>query len=178
MKLRAMACLVASVCLAIVLNGASAPPYDLLVRNGLVLDGSGSRGVRADIAVAGGRIAGVGRFKGAEAATVIDAAGLVVAPGFIDVHTHADQIASHPLAENFIRMGVTTVVAGNCGGAGARISETLAAIRAAGITPNFATLVGHNTVREQVMGRDQRPPTADELERMKALVAQGMADGA
>jgi N-acyl-D-amino-acid deacylase len=178
MRLRAWTCLGAVVCLAIVLNGASAPRYDLVVRNGLVIDGSGSRGVRADIAVTDGRIVGVGRFTAAMATTAIDAAGLAVAPGFIDVHTHADEIASRPLAENFIRMGVTTVVAGNCGGAATSIGETLAAIRATGVAPNFATLVGHNTVRAQVMGTERRPPTAVELEKMKALVAQAMADGA
>jgi len=173
-----VACLAASACLSIGLGGASAPPYDLLVRNGLVIDGSGAKGVRADVAVTGGRIARIGNLENAQAAIMIDAAGLVVAPGFIDVHTHADGIAKHPLAENFIRMGITTVVAGNCGGSAARIGEALAAIQAAGIAPNFATLVGHNTVRQQVMGSARRAPTADEMEKMKALVAQAMAEGA
>src|SRR5512143_1654263 len=121
MRDKLLAVLAGSGLLAVVLGAADVPRFDLLVRNGLVLDGSGTKGFRADVAVAGGRIAGIGDLKNADAATVIDATGLVVAPGFIDVHTHADGIAKRPLAENFIRMGVTTVVAGNCGGAAERI---------------------------------------------------------
>jgi N-acyl-D-amino-acid deacylase len=178
MTLRVVARLVGSAIVAIGAAGAGAPAYDLLIRNGLVIDGSGAKRVRADVAVAGGRIVRIGNLANVRAATTIDATGLIVAPGFIDVHTHADGVARRPLAENFVRMGVTTVVAGNCGGGTARVGEALAAIRSAGIALNFATLVGHNTVRQQVMGSARRAPTPDELEQMKALVAAAMAEGA
>ena len=91
--------------------------------------------------------------------TIIDARGLVVAPGFIDVHTHADEIADHPLAEHFVRMGVTTVVAGNCGGSADDVAAAFAAIEKTDVSVNYATLVGHNTVRRAVMGT--RAPRAD-----------------
>jgi N-acyl-D-amino-acid deacylase len=154
------------------------PGYDLLIRGGTVIDGSGSPAFRADVAIQDGKIVKVGDLSGANAARVIDAAGLVVAPGFIDVHTHADELAENPRAENYLRMGVTTVVAGNCGASALRIGEALSAIRQAGPSINYATLIGHNTIREAVMGEERRAPTPAEMEKMKALVAQGMKEGA
>ena len=160
--------------------GISAQParYDLVVRGGLVIDGTGASGRSADVAVKDGKIVAVGRVAAGAGAREIDARGFVVAPGFIDVHTHADEIAERPKAENFIRMGVTTVVAGNCGGSPADLGPALKAIEASPIAINFATLVGHNDVREAVMGRERRAPTSDELDKMKALVAAAMTDGA
>ena len=152
--------------------------YDLLIRGGTVIDGSGSPGFRADVAIHDGRVVKVGNLSEAQAKRVIDATGLVVAPGFIDVHTHADDLAANPRAENYLRMGVTTIVAGNCGASALRIGEALSAIREAGPSINYATLIGHNTVRESVMGEERRAPTAAEMEKMKALVAQGMKEGA
>jgi N-acyl-D-amino-acid deacylase len=154
------------------------PQYDLLIRGGTVIDGSGSPAFRADVAVRDGKIAKIGDLSRAEAARVIDATGLVVAPGFIDVHTHADELAEKPRAENYLRMGVTTVVAGNCGSSALRIGEALSAIRQAGPSINYATLIGHNTVREAVMGEERRAPTPAEMEKMKTLIAQGMKEGA
>jgi N-acyl-D-amino-acid deacylase len=152
--------------------------FDVLILGGTVVDGTGSRGVRADVGVKDGTIARVGTLRGDTAAQTIDATGRVVAPGFIDVHTHADDPADSPLLENFIRMGVTSVVAGNCGSSSASIASELEAIRRGGVSVNFATLVGHNTVREAVLGTAQRAPTAEELARMKALVAKAMEEGA
>lgn len=157
---------------------AEPPRYDLLIRNGTVLDGSGSPGFRMDVAVQDGKIAKVGDLSGAKAERVIDAAGLVVAPGFIDVHTHADELAKRPRAENFLRMGVTTVIAGNCGSSPVDIRKAFEEIRKAGPSIHFATLIGHGSVREAVMGNERRTPTPAEMDKMKALVAQGMADGA
>jgi N-acyl-D-amino-acid deacylase len=154
------------------------PRYDLLVRGGRVVDGTGAPARPADVAVAGGRIAAVGSIDPGLAREVIDATGLVVAPGFIDVHTHADAIAERPLAEHFVRMGVTTVVAGNCGSSPVDIGAALAAIEWARPAPNVATLVGHGSVRREVMGTARRAPTSDELARMEQLVAKAMADGA
>jgi N-acyl-D-amino-acid deacylase len=154
------------------------PTYDVLITGGTVVDGSGSAPVRNDVAIKNGRIAAIGRFPKSTATEVIDAAGLLVTPGFIDVHTHADGIASTPRAENFVRMGVTTVVAGNCGSSALDIADALSKIRNVGIAINYATLIGHNTVRRAVMGTANRDATVADLTRMKSLVWRALADGA
>jgi len=153
-------------------------PFDLIIRNGTVVDGSGKAGFRADVGIRNGIIVEVGKLGSAQAKDTIDAAGLIVAPGFIDVHTHADDLDRKPLAENYVRMGVTSVVAGNCGGSTANVAESFRTIREAGAAINWATLVGHNTVRRAVMGSANRAPTAEELAKMKELVARAMAEGA
>ena len=152
--------------------------YDLLIAGGTVVDGSGGARVRIDVAIKDGRIAAIGRLPRSQAAQVIDASGLIVAPGFIDVHTHADNIVDRPAASNFVRMGVTTVVAGNCGTSALDVGASLAAVRDQGVAINYATLIGHNTVRSAVMGSDNRAPWPSELARMKSLVWKAMADGA
>jgi N-acyl-D-amino-acid deacylase len=152
--------------------------YDLIVRNGRVVDGTGAAARRADVGIAGGRVAAVGALDGARAAREIDAAGLIVAPGFIDVHTHADALDEQPEAEHFLRMGVTTLIAGNCGGSSLPVADALARIEAARPALNFATLVGHNTVRRAVMDTARREATAQELDTMRGLVQQAMRDGA
>ena len=152
--------------------------YDLLVAGGTVIDGTGTAGRAADVAIKDGRIVTVGRVPRAQAAQVIDASGLVVAPGFIDVHTHADGLADRPAASNFVRMGVTTVIAGNCGTSALDVAAALGALREHPAAINFATLYGHNTVRSAVMGSEDRPPKTAELSRMKSLVWKAMADGA
>jgi N-acyl-D-amino-acid deacylase len=98
-----------------VLLRAQTPPFDLVVLNGRVIDGTGAAARVTDIGIRDGRVAALGSLAAAPSAGTIDASGLVVAPGFIDVHTHADDIAAHPLAENFAQMGVTTIVAGKSG---------------------------------------------------------------
>lgn len=171
----------ALVLLSLCLAAVAAPPdatYDIVISGGAVVDGTGSAARVADVAVAGGRIVRVGRVPRSQGRQVIDATGLVVAPGFVDVHTHADDIADHPFAENFIHMGVTTVVAGNCGASALDIAEALSRTRQIGSSVNFATLVGHNTIRRAVMGTDRRQAGPDELARMKSLVWKAMADGA
>ncbi len=153
-------------------------PYDLIIRNGMVIDGSGRAGRRADVAIRKGTIVEIGRLGRAQARDTVDASGLIVAPGFIDVHTHADDLERKPLAENYVRMGVTSVVAGNCGSSTIDVAGTFSRIRQAGAAVNFATLVGHNSVRRAVMGAEGRAPTDEELDKMKALVARAMAEGA
>jgi N-acyl-D-amino-acid deacylase len=163
---------------------AAAQDYDLVVRGGRVVDGSGNPAFFADVAVKGGRIVAIGRVTGA-AAKEIDAQGLIVAPGFIDVHTHADEVGEanakpfHKRAENFIRMGVTTVVVGNCGSSALHVGQFYREVDTNPPSVNVTTLIGHNTVREEAMGGSfDRPPTPAELDRMKALVEQAMKDGA
>ena len=161
-------------------EAARLPParYDLVIAGGRLVDGTGKPAFRADVAIKDGRIAAIGNMLRSQAARVIDARDLVVAPGFVDVHTHADDLADHPAAENFVRMGVTTVIAGNCGGSALDVADALARIRDAGPAINYATLIGHNTVRRAVMGNANRFATLAELARMKSLVWRGMADGA
>ncbi len=151
---------------------------DLLLKGGRVIDGSGNPARFADVAIKDGRIAAIGRDVG-DAKLVVDVKGLVVAPGFIDVHTHAENIDELPLAENFARMGVTTVVLGNCGSSAADVGPFFRRIEATNVSVNVATLIGHGTVRSRVMGGSfMRPPTAEELGRMRALVEKAMDDGA
>ena len=157
---------------------AQAPRYDILITGGMLVDGSGATRRRGDVAIKDGRIAAVGVVPKGAAGQVIDATGLIVAPGFIDVHTHADDIADSPRAENFVRMGVTSVVAGNCGGSALDVGEALTNIRQAGVAINFATLIGHNTVRSAVMGAARRDATIAELAKMKSLVWRAIVDGA
>ena len=152
--------------------------FDTLIRGGRVVDGTGSPARFADVAIKDGRIVAIGRITGT-AKTVIDATNLIVAPGFIDVHTHADEIVEQPKAENFLRMGVTTLVVGNCGSSELNIEKYFNDIQRKKVSPNIAVLIGHNTVREKVMGGSfDRPPTTDELEKMKQLVDRAMDDGA
>src|SRR5687768_1907630 len=104
---------------------AAADDYDLIVRGGRIVDGSGNPAFRGDVAVKDGKIAAIGRISG-NAPRELDARRLVVAPGFIDVHTHAEDIDELPLAENFLRMGVTTLVLGNCGSSTLNVGEFFA----------------------------------------------------
>jgi N-acyl-D-amino-acid deacylase len=157
---------------------AQGQPFDVIIRNGLVVDGTGSPGRVTNLGIRGARIVEVGGLAGATAARTIDASGLVVAPGFIDVHTHVDEIATQPGIPHFVRMGVTTVVAGNCGGSASDVAKAFAEIEAARPALNYATLVGHNTVRREVMGTVNRQATPDELKKMEALVDRALADGA
>jgi N-acyl-D-amino-acid deacylase len=157
---------------------AAADDYDLLITNARIVDGTGNPWFRGSIAVKDGRIAKMGRLNAGTAKRVIDAHGQIVAPGFIDVHTHVEDIYDNPKAENFIRMGVTLLISGNCGGSELDIKNFLDRIKEKPLAVNLATLVGHNTVRAKVMGLDDRPPTSDEQAKMDALVEQAMKDGA
>jgi len=154
------------------------PPIDLLIVNARIIDGTGAPARMGSLAIHNGRIARINPPADTPARERLDVRGQVVAPGFIDVHTHADDLAQKPQATNFVRMGVTTIIAGNCGGSALDVGAALEEITSAEPAVNFATLVGHNTVRQSVMGRAQRAPTGDELQKMKALVFKAMADGA
>jgi N-acyl-D-amino-acid deacylase len=172
------------VCLAAV--GAAAEPaqpvrFDVLIRNGRVMDGTGNPWLRADLGIIGDRIVSVGRLTNASASRTIDAADRVVAPGFIDVHSHAAEGIRNPAlrqAQPLIAQGVTTFVANPDGEGPVDLAAQRAAIEAGGTGPNIALLIGHGSVRSAVMGNAARAPTAQELGTMKDLVRRAMADGA
>jgi N-acyl-D-amino-acid deacylase len=152
--------------------------YDLVIRNARIVDGTGNPWFHGSVAVRDGKIARVGRFDTVNAEIIIDAKGQVVAPGFIDVHAHTEDIFSNPTAENFVRMGVTSLITGNCGGSATDIGEFLGRFKTKPLAVNLGTLIGHNSVRSKVMGLDNRDPSADEQVKMNDLVEQGMKDGA
>ncbi|HIE92825.1 MAG TPA: hypothetical protein EYQ83_08160, partial [Acidobacteria bacterium] len=153
-----------------------AQSFDLILRGGRVIDGTGNPWVRADVGVRGDRIARIGDLTDAVAGRDIDATGLVVAPGFIDPHTHAVRgIFDVPTADNYLLQGVTTLTEGNDGSSPFPIGPHLARIAETAISPNWAVFVGQGTIRSEVVGADDREPTPDELDRMRALVAEAMA---
>jgi N-acyl-D-amino-acid deacylase len=158
-------------------SGAEAA-FDLVITNARVVDGTGNPWFRADVGIKDGRIARIGRISDSEGRRTIDARGQILAPGFIDVHTHVEGIFDQPDAENFVRMGVTTLVTGNCGGSAVNVGKFLGRTKETPIAVNLATLVGHNSVRRAVFGEANRAPSAEELEKMKLLVEQAMRDGA
>lgn len=158
---------------------AQSPACDILIRNGKIIDGTGNSWYYGDIAVKDGKISAIGRSLDLTAARIIDAKGLVVAPGFIDVHTHleADE-AKDPRATSFIMDGVTTCVTGNCGSSNVDIASYLSFVDSMKMSINVASLVGHNDVRKAVMGRANRDATPGEMKQMEALVDKAMQDGA
>lgn len=179
--------------------------YDVIIRGGRITDGTGGPPYDGDVAIANGRIAAVGRFDGV-AARVIDASGHIVAPGFIDVHSHDDvALINQPGMDFKAAQGVTTVVCGNCGAGAAPANERLEAfyrrgvegilgpverfnwgslpefydaVRAAKPSVNAAFLVPHGALRVAAMGWERRAPTDNELSAMKEFLAEGMAAGA
>lgn len=154
--------------------------FDVLLKGGTVIDGSGASRFRADVAIKGDRIALVSRegITAGRATRVIDATNHIVAPGFIDVHAHIDPLPQLPGAESAVRQGVTFALGGPDGGSPLPLATYMAARDSQRIGINVGYLVGHNTVRQRVMGTVNRPPTADEMRRMKALIAEAMGQGA
>jgi N-acyl-D-amino-acid deacylase len=170
---------VVSAIMALSACSVAPPAYDMLIRNGNIVDGTGAPAYPADIAISGGRIVGIGDFGDAGARRIIDAHGQVVAPGFIDLHTHADRnILDNPGIENYLFQGVTTVLAGNCGNSPAHLEPFFDSLEKTGISLNLGMLIGHNDVRRTVMGNENRAPTGEELARMEELVSEAMDDGA
>jgi N-acyl-D-amino-acid deacylase len=161
---------------ALVLHAAD---FELLIRNARIVDGSGNPWFRGSIAIREGRIAALGNLPNATADRVIDARERVAAPGFIDVHTHVEgSVEKIPRGDNYVMDGVTTVVTGNCGGSYADLAKSFETLDKAGLGLNVASLIGHNTVRRQVMGTANRRAAPEEIARMRELVEKGMRDGA
>ena len=153
--------------------------FDLLIVNGSIVDGTGAPSYRGDIAVKDGRIIEIGDLKGRSAKEVIDADGLVVAPGFIDLHSHGErEIRDMPGADNYIHQGITTMLGGNCGGSPLPLGPFIKEVEDIGIAINLGLLAGHNTLRKEVMGSVNRAPTPAELTEMQTLLKQAMLDGA
>ena len=167
-----------------VVTAAAAPDkYDLIIVGCVIVDGTGGDRTRSDVGVLDGRIVAVGDLSNAKAALKVDAKGLVVAPGFIDVHNHSDRVISaksRRFNEGFVRQGVTTVVGGPDGGLSpSQMRRLIERFETNGIGTNVALYVGHNAIRGEVMQKDQqRAPSLQELDRMKALVLEGMELGA
>jgi N-acyl-D-amino-acid deacylase len=152
---------------------------DILIRNGKIIDGTGNNWFYADVAIKNGKILKIGRGLTLTATKTIDAKGMIVAPGFIDVHTHleGDEVRD-PKATSFIMDGVTTCITGNCGSSNTDISKYLHWVDSLKLSINVASLVGHNDVRKSVMGRANRDATPSELQQMEAIVDKAMKDGA
>lgn len=167
--------------LTLPIKPSPAQDFDILILNGRVLDGSGSPDFKADVGIRGDHIIAVGALNNATAKRTIDANGLFVVPGFIDMHSHADRAlvsddVERRKAHNLVAQGITTVVVGPDGRNPMwPISKEIAAYRKLGIALNVVPMVGHGTVRGRVMGDDyERLATAEEVAEMKKLVRAGM----
>ena len=177
--------------------------FDILIRNGKIIDGTGNPWFYADVGVRDDKIASIGDLSEEDGRRIIDASGLIVSPGFIDIHAHTDVYhIVNPTGDSFVKQGVTTNLIGNCGGSVAPVSDHmrphyevilkrygldidwstigdfLEKVKRNGVSINVATLVGASTVRMAIMGMEGRSPTKAELEKMKRLVAEAMEDGA
>lgn len=167
------------------IDAAKEQSYSLILQGGNVWKGSGPSARVTDIGIVGDRIVAIGDLSGHPAEQRLDVSGLAVVPGFVDIHSHATRqsrkrsgLFLHPDAENYIRQGVTTAIGGPDGGSVLDVGELLGDLEASPASINYGTFIGHNTVRDAVMGRENRAPTAAELEDMKALVRTGMLEGA
>ena len=165
-------------CLILCAACQSPTDFDIIIRNGTVYDGSFTAPVRADIAVSHDRIVRIGDLAHVSATKEIDATGLAVSPGFIDLHAHLEPLLKLPEAESHVRQGVTTALGGPDGRGPWPLHSYLDSVEMEGTGMNVAYLVGHNTVRQNVMKLDNRSPTDEELEQMKQQVAAGMQQGA
>lgn len=153
--------------------------YDVLIRNAMLIDGTGKDPYLGDLAILGDTIVALGNLPNAAADTLIEAEGKTLSPGFIDLHSHAENdMLIRPDAANNIRQGVTTILAGNCGGSPVDIADYFERLSANPTSLNVALLIGHNSVREAVMQRENRHATTNEMQTMELLVEQAMLDGA
>lgn len=162
--------------------GAEESPVtaDWLLRGGTIYDGTGAEAKTGDVALRNGQIVAVGRFSLAQVTRVVDCTGLVIAPGFIDLHTHCDPVGTPEVRRNrnYLTQGCTTVVTGNCGSGPIDVAAYLARIDREGAGTNVIVLIGHGSLRQTIMGGGNRTPNADELQRMREKLEQGLREGA
>jgi N-acyl-D-amino-acid deacylase len=182
MLIRLKAFCVGALLLHSTLPGLAQPAtYDLVLRNARIVDGSGRPAYRGDVAISGDTIASIAPAITADTRRVIDVGGQALAPGFIDVHNHARTrrgIFQHPTADNFVRQGITTVVEGPDGSSPVPLAPFLRQLAALPKSLNIGAFIGQGSVRTAVLGRVNRPASAEEIDKMRALVEQGMRDGA
>ena len=155
--------------------------FDIVIKGAKVVDGTGNPWFYGDVGIKGDTVVDIGNLNGKKAKTIIDAKGLVVSPGFIDMHTHCDFTIGNPDSKanlNYLSQGVTTVVTGNCGQGTFKIAETKAQWEKQGLGTNAIMLIGFGTVRSAVMKVEPRDPKPEELEKMKAILGQGLKEGA
>lgn len=158
---------------------ANAQHADILIKNGRIINGTGNSWLLGDVAIVKDKIVAVGRLTGWNAPEVIDVQGKIVAPGFIDVHTHIEEDeVKNPLASNFIHDGVTTVITGNCGSSSWPIGDYLSMLDSLKLSVNVATLAGHNDIRRLVMGEANRKPDEGEMQAMQMAMKNAMQQGA
>ncbi|TDQ16490.1 dihydroorotase/N-acyl-D-amino-acid deacylase [Algoriphagus boseongensis] len=154
------------------------PEFDLVILNGNIYDGSGATSISGDIGVKDGKIVAVGNLKNKKAIETIDATGLAVAPGFIDMHTHLEPIKELPQMESLVRQGVTFSLGGPDGGGPWPFGEYLSSLDTFPLGLNVGYLVGHNTIRNEIMGMEDRDPTEEELNQLEEMVSIAMEEGA
>src|SRR5947208_5336474 len=160
---------------SVVALAGQTPSYDLVIKNARIVDGTGSPWYRGEIATKGDAIARIAPRIDRAAARTIDAGGHVVAPGFIDLHTHARRgIFDVPTADNYVRQGVTTLMEGPDGSSPLRISTLLDRVGTSHVTPNFGMFVGQGSIREAGIGSIDRKATPEEIEKMWGMVRQAM----
>ena len=165
--------------LLLVTSSCAKIEFDLVILNGTIIDGSGDASYQSDLAIKDDRIVKIGNLSSYDAKIIINAVDLIVAPGFIDSHTHAIRgIFDVPTAESSLLQGVTTLTDGNDGTSPYPINDHYAEIEALKISTNWAVFVGQGTVRQEVMGLEDRNPTGEELDQMKSMIADAMEDGA
>ncbi|MEP7265988.1 MAG: D-aminoacylase [Saprospiraceae bacterium] len=153
--------------------------FDILIKNGKIIDGTGNSWYYGDVGIKDGMISAIGKSLSGATEKTIDAKGLIVAPGFIDVHAHVEGgIMERPQAENYIYDGVTTVITGNCGSSANDLTQFFNSVNELKTSINVASLYGHNTVRKIVIGESNRKATTDEQNRMEELVKKAMVSGA
>src|ERR1700761_4372776 len=153
--------------------------YDVIIQKGKIIDGAGNPWFYGDMGIVKNKIVSIGDLSEDKATKTIDATGLIIAPGFIDVHTHIEgDEKKTPTADNFIYDGVTTVITGNCGSSEVNLKKYFKKLDSIRLSVNVGSLIGHNDVRRAVLGEKAITPDAAQLKRMENLVEQAMRDGA